>query len=207
MCLFPFGGGGILVPPNERGRKYGEYLRIAIMLHFSLALFMFLASRWFDAVFDLIAALIGYMSIRQPDAYSIQQLLCYTIFTAMDFFFAIIRLIMYFANVATDVPTTTWVFDMYVGTIIAAPIVYVGCCYLSYQVYQQLRLIVNEIAASEGFGGAAQPYYGGGAGMPAQGGGADMWSHPEAHPAAPGPAATIASFKPFSGQGHRLGGS
>ncbi len=37
---------------------------------------MLLGGRWFDGAFDLIATAIGYMSIRHPDAFSIQQLFC-----------------------------------------------------------------------------------------------------------------------------------
>jgi len=220
MCLFPLGGfQNLLVNPTDRARRIADYLRVAIYMHFALALCMFLGGRWFDGAFDLIAATIGYMSIRNHDGYSIQQLLCYCIFCGMDFFWAVIRVIMYATYVTSDTPTKAWQFYIYVGTLIAAPLIYVLCTYLSYQVYKELRAAVNEtVNALEngmpygGGGGAAAA--GGGGGGGGGGGSASMWRHPEVHPSgAPVPVAATTGntaaggFKPFTGTGHRLGGT
>jgi len=223
MCI-PIGGfSGVLIPPNERARKLADYLKVAVSLHFTLALFMFLGGRWFDGAFDLLASLIGYMSIRQADGYSLQQVLCYSIFCGMEFFFAIIRMIMYFANVGTDVPSTNWMVYIYIGTLIAAPLVYALSCTIAYQVYKELRLTVIDL--SEGMGPAPGFYGGGGSGSGSRSGA--TWSHPESHPGgAPADSNSSSSsslsgstnssssraagrpgFKPFSGQGHRLGAS
>lgn len=223
MCI-PIGGfSGALITPSEKAKKLGDYLKIAVSLHFTLALFMFLGGRWFDGAFDLLASLIGYMSIRHSEGYSLQQVLCYTIFCGMDFFFAIIRAIMFFAKVVTDIPSTPWMMYIYIGTLIVAPLIYALCCTLGYQVYKELRLITIDLQES-GVLGAPPSFYGGGA-VASSRGSSNMWSHPEIHPGEASSAASSSSssssstssgrtssnmrpgFKPFSGQGHRLGGT
>jgi len=227
MCI-PIGGfSGVLVPPSDRAKKLADYLKVAVSLHFTLALFMFLGGRYFDGAFDLLASLIGYMSIRQAEGYSLQQVLCYAIFCGMEVFFSVIRMIMYFANVGTDVPTRPWMIYIYIGTLIAAPLVYGLSCILAYQVYKELRLTVIDL--SEGMGPPPGFYGGGGSssGNSSRSGSA-TWSHPEVHPnganssvnsssasstssssdsTSTRPIPGRPSFKAFSGQGHRLGGS
>jgi len=225
MCFFPMGGfQNVLVPPTDRAKRLADYLRVAIGMHFLLAIFMLLGGRWFDGAFDLVAAAIGYMSVRQPDAYSIQQLLCYCIFCGMDFLWAIIRVIMYVSNVTSDTPTKAWQFYIYVGTLIAAPLIYVLCTYLSYQVYKELRNTVNDMVANMENGGGM----GGGGGAASYGGSqsaaASQWSQPPAEQSSGGSVAAAAGgggvvaagrggrsqpsgYVPFSGTGYKLGGT
>jgi len=189
MCFFPGGGfQNVLVPPNDRARRLADYLRVAIAMHFLLAIFMLLGGRWFDGAFDLVASAIGYMSIRQPDAFSIQQLLCYCIFCGMDFFWAVIRVIMFVSNVTNDAPSKVWQFYIYVGTLIAAPLVYILCTYLAYQVYKELKNTVNDMVANMEAGNGVPPAPGvyGQSQAGGSGSGAGMWSHPEAHPSGSG---------------------
>jgi len=207
----------VLVPPNERARKLADYLRVAIVMHFFLAIFMFLGARWFDGAFNVLAVAIGYLSIRQSDAFSIQQLFCYTIFCGIDFVWAVISIITFVSNV-TSGPAKPWQFYLFVGTLTGAPLIYVLCCYLSYQVYKELKNTVNDMVNSMENGFAPQPSGQGGA----------QWNHPEIHPsdgssggggsvgassssgarggaraAAPG----NAGYTPFAGPGYRLGGT
>jgi hypothetical protein len=63
----------------------------------------------------------------------------YCIFCGMDFFWAVIRVIMFVSNVTNDAPSKAWQFYIYVGTLIAAPLIYVLTTYLSYQVYKELK--------------------------------------------------------------------
>jgi len=207
MCFFPGGGfQNVLVPPNDRARRLADYLRVAIAMHFLLAIFMLLGGRWFDGAFDLVASAIGYMSVRQPDAFSIQQLLCYCIFCGMDFFWAVIRVIMFVSNVTNDAPNKAWQFYIYVGTLIAAPLVYILCTYLAYQVYKELKNTVNDMVANMEAGAGVPPapgVYGGQQSQAGSGsGGAGMWSHPEVHPAGSGGnVGASASATPSSGGG------
>jgi len=212
MCI-PLGAGyqNILVPPSDRARRLADYLRIAIYLHFTLALFMFLGGRYFDGAFDLIAAAIGYLSIRQHEGYSVQQLLCYCIFCGMDFFWAVIRVIMYVSNVTSDTPTQAWQKYIFLGTLVAAPLIYIVATYLSYQVYKELRQAMHDTINQMEQGGAG-PYGGGMAGAAPPGGSSSSgarWNHPEIHPGGGttvnNTATTTGGFKPFTGTGHRLG--
>jgi len=217
-------GRSLLVPPTEKARHLAEFLKVAVILHFILAIFMFVAGRWYDGILDLIAAIIGWLSVRQSEGYSIQQLLCYCVFCGVDVFIAIIEFITYFANVGTQVPTQLWQLYIYIGTLIAAPIIYTLACTFSYKIYNELRHVVNEVAAMAENGGAGMGgggpgaayggYYGGAATGAAAGasGGPGLWSHQEVHPdsgtasSSASSAANAGGFKAFSGQGHRLGG-
>jgi len=179
---------------------------------------MFVAGRWYDGILDLIAAIIGWLSVRQSEGYSIQQLLCYCVFCGIDVFIAVITFITYFADVAPQVPTQMWQLYIYIGTLIAAPIIYTLACTFAYKIYNELRHVVNEVAAmaeNGGMGGGGGPggVYGGygtsasaagaGAGAPGPG----LWSHQEIHPDSSSTNTSGgSSFKAFAGQGHRLGG-
>jgi len=214
MCLFPMGR-SLLVPPTEKARQLAEFLKVAIILHFILAIFMFVAGRWYDGILDLIAAIIGWLAVRQQEGYSIQQLLCYCVFCGVDVFIAVIQFITYFADVATQVPTQIWQLYIYIGTLIAAPIIYTLACTFSYKIYNELRHVVNEVAAiSEnggGMGGGGPGAAYGGYGAAAGGGGPGLWSHQEVHPdsgaSTTNTTGAAGGFKAFTGQGHRLGGS
>jgi len=216
-------GRSLLVPPTEKARHLAEFLKVAIILHFILAIFMFVAGRWYDGILDLIAAIIGWLSVRQQEGYSIQQLLCYCVFCGIDVFIAIVQFITYFANVSTQFPSQVWQLYIYIGTLIAAPIIYTLACTFAYKIYNELRHVVNEVAAmaeNGGMGGGGGPGaaaaaggYGGGGGYGAagSGGGAGpgLWSHQEIHPdsGAAASSTNTGGFKAFAGQGHRLGGS
>jgi hypothetical protein len=78
------GGGNILIPPSVPARKLGDYLRVAIGLHFFLAIFIMIAGRYFDGVFDLLGVLIGYMSIKNREGYSFSCVLSYCVFTGQS---------------------------------------------------------------------------------------------------------------------------
>jgi len=216
MCLFPMGR-SLLVPPTEKARHLAEFLKVAIILHFILSIFMFVAGRWYDGILDLIAAIIGWLSVRQSEGYSIQQLLCYCVFCGVDVFIAVIQFITYFADVATQVPTQLWQLYIYIGTLIAAPIIYTLACTFSYKIYNELRHVVNEVAAlaenggmGGGGGGPGAVYGGYGSAASAGAAGPGLWSHQEIHPGDPSSANTTGGgaggFKAFAGQGHRLGG-
>ncbi len=66
----------------------------------------------------------------------------------MEFLWAVIRVIMFVSNVTNDAPRAAWMFYIYVGTLIAAPLIYVLTTYLSYQTYKELKNTVNDMQNS-----------------------------------------------------------
>jgi len=224
MCLFPMGGWNTyLIPPSEKASKLADYLKVIIGLHFTLAICLFLSILWVDGAFDLFGAAIGYMAIRNPMAYNLQQVLCYTIFCGMDFFWSCIKMIMYFAKVsnAADAPAAPWQFYIYIATLICGPLIYILASVIGYYLYKELKLTwTNTAMQASQMGG--DPYGG------RAGGGGQMWGAPPQAPQAPSDygyggggygysagsapryssvsvnAPTSGGFKPFTGEGHTL---
>ena len=93
--------GNVLIPPTEKARKICDYLRVAIGLHFFLAIFLMIGGRYVDGVFDFLGALVGLFSIKNPEGYSFSCVLCYCVFTGMDVFWACLRLILYFSGASS----------------------------------------------------------------------------------------------------------
>jgi len=217
MCFFPGGFQSYLIPPSEKASKLGDYLRIVILMHFALAVAEFFGGRYISGVFDLLGALIGYLSIRHPTQFNLQQVLCYTIFMGLQCIWALISVIVYFSGVSTDEPSVNWQLYVYVGTVIAGPIIYFLGAFIGWHLYKDLKASLQLAAEDAAYGGA----WGGGGGQPQpQAGG---WQAAPAAPAAApesnyggysaasagGRSSNNASggFKPFSGEGHTLGGS
>jgi len=227
MCLLPFGGfNTYLIPPSEKGSKLADYLKVVILMHFLLAICLFLSLRWVDGVFDLIGILIGYMAIRNPAHFNLQQVLCYSIFCGLDFFWGIIKMIMFFSGVSTtDAPSAAWSFYIYVGTLIGAPVIYFLGSYIAYQLYKELKLTLENTAmqasamggdpyGSSSFGAPQQgpqtasdynsSFYGGASGSNSTQGTTSGGSLSyNARPPTTTRGAT--GFKPFTGEGHTLG--
>jgi len=234
MCVIPIGGfQNILIPPTEKAVKLADYLRVAISLHFVMTIMLFLCGRWLDGALDLIGVAIGYLSIRNPDGYSIQQVLCYTFYCGMDFFWALIRMIMFFAGTSAEsVPDPNWQFYIYVSAIVAGPLVYLLATIIGYYLYNELKNIINEMQAAfdGGMGGPPPDMYSSYAAPPQQQQqqpSSNIWAHSPSHPesrsgaastpssssssvqassASSGPASAASGFKPFTGTGNRLGG-
>jgi uncharacterized membrane protein YgcG len=231
MCFFPGGFQSYLIPPSEKASKLADYLRIVIFMHFALAIAEFFGGRYISGVFDLLGALIGYLSIRHPTQFNLQQVLCYTIFMGLQCIWAIIEVIVYFSGVSTDEPSVEWQLYVYVGTVIAGPIIYFLGAFIGWHLYKDLKQSLQLAAEDAAYGGAwgggqpqwgAQPQqqaggwqaapaaapqsnYGGWSGASSGGGGGGAG-------AGGGRSSTSVSnnsggFKPFTGEGHTLGGS
>jgi len=221
MCLLPIGGMGPQmppIPPNEKARKLGDYLRVVIVLHGALALTFFLANDWLQGLFDIIGVLIGYLSIRDPNGYNFQSVICYTMFCGMEFIWGVVRLILYLADALDKSPPTNWQLYAYVGSIVAGPIIYFLGSLLAYLLYKELRnmmldpsMVGDDYGAAPAGGGGYAPQQNyanysqsaqGSGGPPQQ----NLWRHPESHPE-PVDQAGAGGFRAFGGQGHKLGGT
>jgi len=130
---------------------------------------------------------------------------------------AIISVIVYFSGVSTDQPKVNWQLYVYVGTVIAGPIIYFLGAFIGWHLYKDLKQSLQLAAEDAAYGGA----WGGGGGQQQQQWGGQQQPQAggwQAAPAAPAPAApgrtpaTVVGvggggFKPFTGEGHTLGGS
>jgi len=132
--------------PNVRARKLGTAMMVVLCFHVVLAVLEFSALSIIDGMFDMIGALIGYCAIRDPNRYNVYQVLCYCIYTGMDFFWGTVRIVLLATN-ATKVPgNTRWQYRMYVITVIAGTVFYLAACIVSNLLYRELRRILQELA-------------------------------------------------------------
>ena len=147
------------IQPSERARSWGFGLKFVLVFHVCLAILEFSALSIIDGFFDLIGAVIGYCAIRDRNRYNLYQLLCYCIYTGMDFFWGLIRIIM-LGTKTTKVPagSSQWQFRVYVVAVIFGTILYAIACAVSYVLYKELRRILLEHSIGPAMGG---PGYGG----------------------------------------------
>ena len=206
MCLLPFGGGGnVLLPPSVPARKLGDYLRVGIVLHFLLAIFIMIAGGYVQGVFQVLGALVGFMSIKNPEGYNFQCVLSYCVYTGMSAFWSLLQIILFFSGATTtesDGSTYGWRYYAAVSMIVVSPFIYIYCAVTSYYLYKELRRVLDE--ATGQLGEEEAPSYGQsiyGPSASSSSSSSSTWQHQESHPTAP------AGFKAFSGQGNRLGGN
>ena len=228
MCMGM--GQQMLIPPTEKARLIADYLRACFGLLLVLSLLEFLSLVIIGGFLDLVAVFVGYMAIRNPEGYNYQQVVCFLILQAAFFFYAVIRLFTNVAGIKTigsTAPTAQWAYYIYATGMLAGPIVYTLSIYFTYQLYKQMKIVLDEMMNGMAGGGAD-----GGGGGPLMGNGYDvqapsdrerrdrdrqagagMWRHEERHPDPPPvapsapavPPAGGGSFTAFSGQGHKLG--
>ena len=140
--------------------------------------------------------------------------------TGLDFFWACIREIIFFASGTTtdNISVANWQYYLGVVVLVAAPFLYVLACVISWFLYQELKNIIAELAGA--FDDGAMDY-GAGAGraggMGGFGGfgGYERYQQPPATVTASNTTATnntntntatnTSGFRAFTGQGHRLG--
>eukprot|EP00954_Amorphochlora_amoebiformis_P013616 1068629-Amorphochlora_amoeboformis.AAC.1 len=74
------------------------------------------------------------------------RVLCYSIYTGMDFFWGSVRIIL-LATKATKVPgNTEWQYKLYVITVVAGTVFYLIACIVSNFLYRELRRILRELS-------------------------------------------------------------
>ena len=226
MCMGM--GQQVLIPPTDKARLIADYLRACFGLLLALAFLEFLSFAIVGGVLDLVAVFLGYMAIRNPSGYNYQQVVCFLMLQGIFWIYAVIRLFTSVAGIKAlgSAPTLEWMRYIYVAGMLAGPIVYTLSIYFTYQLYKQMKQVLDEMMSGVAAGGA-----GGGGGAPLMGNGYDvqapsdrsgreadrqagagMWRHEERHPEPPpaapsAPAATAGggTFTPFGGQGHKLG--
>ncbi|GAB5368075.1 hypothetical protein AAMO2058_001286800 [Amorphochlora amoebiformis] len=148
MCLIPISGFNDMptLIPTPRAKKFGHAMLLVLVFHVVLAILEFSALSIIDGMFDLIGAVIGYCAIRDPNRYNVYQVLCYSIYTGMDFFWGSVRIIL-LATKATKVPgNTEWQYKLYVITVVAGTVFYLIACIVSNFLYRELRRILRELS-------------------------------------------------------------
>ena len=222
MCMGM--GQQMLIPPTEKAVLIADYLRACFGLILALALLEFLSLQYVSAILDLLAVFIGYMAIRNREGFNYQQVVCFLMLQAVFLIYALIRLFTNLAGITkvSAPPSLLWMFSIYRAGLLAGPIVYILSIYFTYQLYKQMKEVLDEMmtgmVAGGGGGGGGGPLMGNGYDVQAPSdresrdrdrqAGAGMWRHEERHPDPPpaaAPAAGGGSFTAFSGQGHKLG--
>jgi len=227
----------ILVPPTDAAKKYADYLKVLFGLLLALALCEFLGGTFISGIMDVIGVLLGWCAIRNPEGYAFQQVLCFEICQFLFGIWSLLRLAFYFGGVTTfgSSPNADWQFYFFIAALFGGPIIYSFTCYFSFQLYKEMKGVVNELMTGLTEG---QQFMGGG-GYDVQrpagysdsnsninsssssnssvSSGGSIWSHGESHPSRPatttpsttsssGSSSFIGGFTAFSGQGHKLGG-
>ena len=98
-----------------RCKKLADYLKVVIALHFLLGVLEFVALDIIRGIFDLLSetftstsifaaeaapgCLIGYYSIKNPDGINVQAIVCYTVYMMMQFVWAFVSMILFYAKV------------------------------------------------------------------------------------------------------------
>jgi len=229
MCINP--NANVLIPPTDKAREYADYIRAVLGLLLLLSLCEFLGGTFISGIFDIIALLIGWLAIRNNEGYAFQQIMCFMLFLGLFGIWSLLNLFCYFTGVTTFsvAPSAIWQFYFYIAGLFAAPFIYSISASMSYRLYKEMKSVVDEMATS--IGGMDQPFNRGG-GYDVQQSAptsrndqqASSWRHTESHPTRPAsntanvpvaaaapapvsvPVASSASFQPFTGTGHKLGG-
>jgi len=216
-----------LIDPTPKASVIASYLRVVLLFQFLYVIASFVGGNYLSGAFDLIVCLLGFIAVKNKEGYSFQPVLCYCTCCGIRFIIIIIFISVTFAQNdlnMKDVPA--WQFYISVATYAIAPFIYVTGCCLSWFLFKELRAVINEMAqniggADQGFGGGYQqsaantsartaatvnsstPATGSSSSGSINSSGGSVYQPPSqsADPAAD------AGFRPFAGQGHRLGGS
>jgi len=223
MCLFP---PQVLIDPTPKASIIASYLRTLLIVQFIHVVASFIGGNYLGGAFDLIVCLVGFCAVRSKEGYSLQQVLCYCIFCGVRFIVTIITSSIAFAS--TDLglgDLAAWRFYIVVVTYVMAPFIYVIGCVLSWFLFKELRSVVREMQNSlVGGGGGGDQYSGAGYQQPSSSSSASTSTRPAASSVNSGPsvssgggvyqppsvraeAVDVSGFRPFAGQGHRLGGT
>jgi len=201
MC-FPFGGGqqGLVLPPNDKARKYGDLFRVLLIGYIVLVVAYFLVFEWISGLIDILGGVIGYLSVRDRNGYNAQQMLCFTILAILRFVWGLVELIAFAAGVSEKTFSTSWGKDLYAIVFSVGCLYYFFMGYLAFIIYGELRKIAAAFVYGGGFDQGAPPPNN----FPAPGWARDE-DREDGRPQAP--AAAPQGFQAFSGKGYRLGGN
>ena len=224
MCMGM--GQQMLIPPTDKARLIADYLRACFGLLLVLALLEFISLNVIGGALDLLAVFVGYMAIRNAEGYNYQQVVCFLLLQAIFLIYALVHLLMTVTDTkqpGTTIPTVPWMFYLFVAGMLAAPVVYSLSTYFTYQLYKQMKSVLDDMMN----GAAGGDMGGGGGGLLGRPGydvqapsdrdrqaGAGMWRHQESHPTPPAAAPSAAppaaaagggSWTAFQGQGHKIG--
>ena len=217
MCIMP--QRQVLIPPTAKASAIAVYMRVVLVFHLLYAVLNFLTGNWVQGVFDLLGALVGMMAIRSREGYSYQPVFCYCLFCAIRFVITLIFTGIAFSR--PDLGTSTmarWQFWLVVVQAALAPFIFASGACLAWLLFQELKKVIDEMSASVvGGDDSGGGFYSGGPVAPSRaapsnqtpllggasslggGGGGGVVSPPVVEPPN--------GFRPFAGQGHRLGGS
>ena len=215
----------MLIPPTAKASAIASYMRVVIIFHFIYSILNFLTQNWLQGIFDLLGAMLGLLAVRSKEGYAYQQVLCYCMFCGIRFVITIIITAIAFSQ--RDLGTDTmaaWQFWLFVGQAVMAPFVFASGACLAWLLFQELKKVIEEMAANpsgdDSGGGFNSGFYSGG--QPASSNPSSSYQAPLLGGAGAPPSSSASGggsalspavveppsgFRPFAGQGHRLGGS
>jgi len=217
MCLNP---NQLLIDPTPKASVIASYLRGVLVIQFIYTIASFIGGNYYSGAFDLIGCFIGFLALRNKEGYAFQQVLCYCVYCAARFLVTIVTVSIAFAASDLNIGSApSWQFYISVITFTIAPFIFVTGCVLSWFLFKELREVVNEMQQNIQQGD--QGYGGGGYQQPSMAttrtsstsstvntaasntsaSGGSVY-HP---PSVRSEAVVDTGFRPFAGQGHRLG--
>lgn len=162
---------------------------------------MLVASDWYEGLKYLLCCLFGSLAIRKAEGFSLQQVFCFTIFSGLQLVWSICNLATGLARVKNSSSfVSAWQARMHDGLLFVAPPLTLFAMIVGRQLYEEMRITGN-VAVGRVINRQerALPVNRVEAGPE----GVSLWSHNVSNPG-PNPFEQT-NFKPFSGEGHRLG--
>jgi len=200
MCLYS-SANQMMVPPTVKAAYIAQYLKGLLLALLVFSVLEFLCQRYIDGVFALVVLLIGVLALRSNEGYVFPQVFCLSFISGFQFILSVVESGIFFGAEADTIVGAVWQYWIQVVTEIAMPFVFVSICAVSYGLFGELKLVVNEMAAQLSEDGGGGGYYGGAAAPSASSApvGGSAYVPPTARDS------SLNGFRAFQGQGHRLG--
>eukprot|EP00743_Colponemidia_sp_Colp-15_P001883 GILK01002053.1.p1 GENE.GILK01002053.1~~GILK01002053.1.p1 ORF type:complete len:231 (+),score=16.55 GILK01002053.1:115-807(+) len=215
MIMFPMGGGmggaAPYVAPSEIARRKAVVMKILLVLHFIITIFMFMISP-FSAIFELLAVGIGYWGIKNPGALRPSLIQGYAFFCGISSVFELIYFIILCTQLGDSASNQQYVFNIKVAVAFRAIAFafYAFACRWAWLLYKECLLCapassLDSVYNSQQYGNSSSYNYpmhhpSGGGSQPAAG--PSYVSSGYVQPSTSG----NGQFQAFAGTGFRLGG-
>jgi len=198
MCLYS-SANQMMVPPTVKAAYIAQYLKGLLLALLIFSILEFLCVRYIDGVFALVVLLIGVLALRSNEGYVFPQVFCLSFISGFQFILSVVESGIFFGADADNLASSQWQYWIQVVTEVAMPFIFVSICAVSYGLFGELKLVVNEMAAQLSEDGG---YYGGAA-APSSASSAAAGGSAYVPPATRD--SSLNGFRAFQGQGHRLG--
>lgn len=66
----------MVLPPSDTALNTSKHVKITIGITLATAILFFISSQWMFGLIDLVIPAIGYMAIKNPEGFNVQQVMC-----------------------------------------------------------------------------------------------------------------------------------